>query len=54
MTCVTKGENTVPFGRKSKVFIENLICENATGVAFKLLLTYYLENGRVNQSISIE
>ena len=39
---------------EAKCVVQTVIGGIANGVVFKLLLTYYFENGRVNQRITIE
>jgi len=48
-------ENTLPCVWRSKVWLTYSLGGNANGeVVFKHPLTYYFQNGRVNQSISME
>jgi len=55
MTYVFKVENTLPCVWRSKVWLMYCSNGNTNGeVVFKHLLTYYFENGRVNQIMSIE
>jgi len=55
MAYLSKGENNLPCARRSRVLLTNCLGGNADGeVIFKHWLTYYFENGRANQSMSIE
>ena len=39
---------------EAKSVLQTVFGGNANGVIFKVLLSYYFENGRVNQTMSIE
>ena len=53
MTYVSKDRILSHMWGEAKSVLQTVIGGNPNGVVFKFLLTYYFENGRVNQSISM-
>jgi len=54
MTYVSKERILSHMWGEAKSVLQTVIGGNASGDVFEFLLTYYFENGRLNQTMSIE